>query len=203
MAINEWRLTKQWNTLNVNTLLAFRRKIHRIAKKCWPRDLPKDGQLGWLYHNYSVYSGNVPNWADWSWPETEKQTMGKVQTHFYFLLIGRHPAWNKEAICQNAGCKGKSRDTIYRHHFFDCEKYKNNRTVFRHTARRLFLESQVELLPLNVIEDILSEPCSMWIGLIDLKLFNLGLRIGIIHELHRICIIASVSSWGRFYAIPL
>ena len=64
------------------------------------------------------------------------------------------------------------------------------------------MESQVELLPLNVIEDILSEPCRMWIGLIDLKLLT-ALRIGIIHELHRICTIASVSSWGRFYAVPL
>ena len=127
--------------------------------------------------------------------------MGKVQSHFYFLLIGRHPAWSKEAICRNAGCKGKSRDTIYRHHFFDCGNYKNNRTVFRYTVRRLFMESQVKLLPLNVIEEILSEPCC--IGLIDLNLFNLGLRIGIIHELHRICTIASVSSWGRFYAVPL
>ena len=57
-------------------------------------------------------------------------------------------------------------------------------------------------MPLYVMENILSEPCCMWVGLIDVKLFNLGLRLEIIHEFHRICTIASVLSLGRFYAIP-
>ena len=202
VAVNEWLLTKQWSTLNENTLLAFKRKVERIAKKCWPVDLPNDGLLAWLYHNHSVYSGNVPRWADWSWPDSGRYRMGNFQTHFYFLLIGQHPAWGKEAICRRTECKSRTCDTIYKHHFFDCGDFKNNRIFFCLRARRLFKESQVKPLPLYVMEDILSEPCCMWVGLIDVKLLNLGLKLEVIHEYHRICTIASVLSWGRFYSIP-
>ena len=201
VAVNEWLLYKHWNSLNLNTLSAFRKKVERIAKKCWPMELPKDGLLGWLHHNHSVYSGNVPSWADWSWPDSGKYRMGDFQSHFYFLLIGQHPAWGNRAICRRAECKSKNYGTIYNHHFFDCENYIKNRVFFCHTARRLFKDSQVKLLPLYILENILLEPCSMWIGLIDVNLFNLGLRIEMIHEFHRICTVASVLSWGRFYAI--
>ena len=76
--------------------------------------------------------------------------MGDFQAHFYFLLIGQHPAWGKEAICRRTECKSSSCDTIYKHHFFDCGNFKNNLIFFCLTARRLFKESQVELLPLYV-----------------------------------------------------
>ena len=39
-------------------------------------------------------------------------------------------------------------------------------------------------------------------GPIEAKLFDLGLGLEVIHEFHRICTIASVFSWGRFYAVP-
>ena len=128
--------------------------------------------------------------------------MGDFHAHFYFLLIGQHPAWGKGASCRKAECKSRICETIYKHHFFECGNFKKNRIFFCHTARRLFKESQVELLPLCVMENILTEPCCMWAGLIDVKLFNLGLRLEIIHEFHRICTIASVLSWGRFYTVP-
>jgi len=202
VAVDEWLLTKQWSTLNVNTVLTFKRKVERIAKKCWPQDLPKDGLLAWLYHNHSVYSGNVPSWANWSWPDSGRYRMGDFQVHFYFMLIGQHPAWGKGATCRRAECRGRTCQTIYRHHFHDCGDYKNNRTFFCLTARRLVKESQVERLPLYVMENILSEPCGMWVGLFDAKLFDLGLGLEVIHEFHRICTIASVLSWGRFYTVP-
>ena len=128
--------------------------------------------------------------------------MGDFQVHFYFMLIGQHPAWGKGATCRRVECRGRTCQTIYRHHFHDCGNYKNNRTFFCLTARRLLKESQVKRLPLYVMENILSEPCGMWVGLIDAKLFDLGLRLEVIHEFHRICTTASVLSWGRFYTVP-
>ena len=41
----------------------------------------------------------------------------------------------------------------------------------------------------------------MWIGLFDTCLFELGLKLPILLELHRIVTMASVMSWGRFNAL--
>ena len=57
-------------------------------------------------------------------------------------------------------------------------------------------------IPLNVIEEVLERPCGMWFGLFDPSLFDLGLKLRSLHELHRIVTMASVLSWGRYYPIP-
>ena len=57
-------------------------------------------------------------------------------------------------------------------------------------------------LPSHILENILAEPSQMWFGLMDDKIFVHKLKIGVLHELHRILVIASVLSWGRFYSIP-
>ena len=83
IAIDEWSLSNLWSKLNKITILQFKRKVHRLAKKCWPRKVPKNGRLSWLYyHNHMVYSGNVPSWADWIWPDSAKYKLGKFQAHF-------------------------------------------------------------------------------------------------------------------------
>ena len=55
---------------------------------------------------------------------------------------------------------------------------------------------------LSVIDNILLKPCGMWFGLFDNCLFDLNLKLGSLHELHRIVTMASVLSWGRFYPVP-
>ena len=80
-----------------------------------------------------------------------------------------------------------------------------NRAFFRHTVRKLYTESQtngVPYIPLGVIDSILLKPCQMWVGLIDIRLFDSELNLLSIHELHRILVTASIISWGRFYTIP-
>ena len=56
--------------------------------------------------------------------------------------------------------------------------------------------------PLLILETILAKPSPMWFGLMDDKIFEFRMKIGALHELHRILVIASVLSWGRFYSIP-
>lgn len=100
---------------------------------------------------------------------------------------------------------GNNRGLIYRHHFFLCDVHANNRDFFCGWARRLYRESaayKTSQLPFNVLECILAKPSQMWFGLMDDKIFALGLKLGVLHELHRILVIASVISWSRFYSIP-
>ena len=56
--------------------------------------------------------------------------------------------------------------------------------------------------PLQVLDDILKKPSGNWVGLFDTSLFELDLKLSILHEVHRIITMASVMSWGRFYALP-
>ena len=70
VALNEWLLRKRWECLDDKALPVFKRKVQRLAKKHWPYDLPRDGLHKWLYHNHCRYSGNVPAWASWTWPES-------------------------------------------------------------------------------------------------------------------------------------
>ena len=125
--------------------------------------------------------------------------------HLYYLLVGKHPAGGDGAVCLREGCVGNNQGLIYRHHFFLCDVHENNRDFFCGWARRLYKEStacEIRQLPLNVLESILAEPSQMWFGFMDDKIFALGLKIGVLHELHRILVIASVISWSRFYSIP-
>lgn len=43
----------------------------------------------------------------------------------------------------------------------------------------------------------------MWVGLMIPTVVASGLKLKAIHELHRVFIISSVLSWGRFYDVPL
>ena len=42
VALEEWLLVKSWNHLNDKTLLGFKRKVRRLAKKNWPHGLPRE-----------------------------------------------------------------------------------------------------------------------------------------------------------------
>ena len=53
--LDEWLLTGLWDSLNDKNLSAFKRKVMKISMKCWPEDLPKTGNLSWLYHNHRVF----------------------------------------------------------------------------------------------------------------------------------------------------
>ena len=41
--IDEWLLRAPWDRLNPQTLLFFKKKVKRIAKKHWPYNVSKDG----------------------------------------------------------------------------------------------------------------------------------------------------------------
>ena len=43
--INEWLLRGPWDRLNSQNLLSFKKKVKRIAKKCWPYNVPKNGMF--------------------------------------------------------------------------------------------------------------------------------------------------------------
>ena len=187
----------------MDTLSAFKTKVAKVAKKCWPKELPMNGNLRWLYHNHNAYSGNVPMWADWVWPKGKD--MDKFQIHFLCLLIGQHPAGGSEACCSRVLCKDRRGGSVYNHHYFECVDFIKNRRFFRDGVKRLYSESVASGycdIPAGVINGILGRPCRMWFGLIDPCLFDLGLKLGSIHELHRIVTMASVLSWGRFYLVP-
>ena len=68
-ALSEWALGSSWDGLDKINIRNFKKKVKRIAKKQWPHDLAKDCQLTWLYHNHRCYSGNMPMFADWIWPQ--------------------------------------------------------------------------------------------------------------------------------------
>ena len=74
-AVSDWSLQNRWLNLSEDNITQFKRKVKRLAKSHWPYDLSKSGQLGWLYHNHRVFSGNVPGWADWNWPQNKKQSV--------------------------------------------------------------------------------------------------------------------------------
>ena len=80
-----------------------------------------------------------------------------------------------------------------------------NRSFFRESARRLFKEKDpffATILPSSMLEAVLKNPCPMWVGLLDQSLFQAGVKLCAIHELHRIVTMASIFSWGRFYHLP-
>ena len=161
------------------------------------------GAHEWLNHNHKAYSGNVPEWASWDWPESTNLKMGRFECHFYCLVTGSHPAVSGASICQRLECNGLESGSLYMHHFFECECSHRNREYFREKVRSLFDASVVGGLSLSVLNSILLKPCKMWIGLIDRKLFALELKIKHVHEFHRILTTASILSWGRFYTCPL
>ena len=130
-ALEEWLLVKHWNDLDDKSLLGFKRKVRRLAKKNWPHGLPRNGFHKWLYHNHSLYSGNVPAWASWEWPESTRWKMGKFESHFYCLLTGIHPAFGGDGKCQRFECQGANSGSLYEHHFFDCESSSENCKFFK------------------------------------------------------------------------
>ena len=159
-----------------------------------------NGNLTWLYR---VFSGNVPMWADWVWPKG--QDMNVFQSHFYCLLLGEHPAGGSEACCARLLCRSKNKEAIYQHHYFECVDYLRNRVYFQNCARRMYDELVPDGnrgIPRSVVDETLEKPCGMWVGLFDPCLFELGLKLSSLHELHRIVTMASVMSWGRFYTVP-
>ena len=144
----------------------------------------------------------MPLWADWNWPKSEDES--KFKLHFYYLLVGLNPAGGDEAQCRHLLCKDNKIGSVYNHHFFDCNCYLKNRAFFRHTVRKLYTESLTKgfpYIPLDVIDSILLKLSKMWVGLIDIGLFDNGLNILSIHELHRTLVTSSIFLWGRFYTI--
>ena len=97
-SLQEWLLNRLWSNLSDKNVTGCKRKIRKIAKKCWPEGLKITGTLSWLYHNHQAYSGNVPLWADWNWPKSEDES--KFKLHFYYLLVGLNPAGGDEAQCR-------------------------------------------------------------------------------------------------------
>ena len=170
-----------------------------LAKK-----LARKWHLSWLHHNHRAYSGNVPPWADWKWPKSKDVTAFK--THFYCLLIGKHPAGGSHARCLNLLCKKTKEGPVFNHHYFECmDNYNRNCCFFRSGVRSMYGEYVGEGhkdIPKHVIDRILEKPCGMWVGLLDPCLFDVGLKLKSIHEIHRIVTLASVLSWGRFYSVP-
>ena len=65
LALKECMLLGLWNSLSKDTLNSFKRKVSKISKKSWPKDLQTKGNLTWLYYNHRVFSENVPMWVDW------------------------------------------------------------------------------------------------------------------------------------------
>ena len=202
-AVSDWSLQNRWLNLSEDNITQFKRKVKRLAKSHWPHGLSKSGQLGWLYHNHRVFSGNVPGWADWNWPQNKKLKV--FESHFGFLLTGLHPAGGEKAVCCQTLCRNDSHDTVYNHHFFKCPGHIENRIYFRETARRLFNEKDsyfTALIPTSMFVAVLAEPCPLWVGLMNDSLFMSGIKLGVLHELHRIMTMASIFSWGRFYKLP-
>ena len=195
LAMKDWLLLGLWDTLDTETLTTFKKKTLRVSTKCWPHGLQTDGNLTWLYHNHITFSGNVPKWADWNW---HCERYGDLfQSHFYYLLIGAHPAGGSEACCSRLLCRGSNRGTVYKHHYFECGNYARNGILFQNRARSLYNEMIAEgehFFPLQVLEDILEKPSGMWVGLFDTCLFELGLKLSILHEVRRIVTMASVMS---------
>ena len=136
LILKEWLLLGSWGSLTMETLACFKRKVSRISKKCWPRDVDTNGNLTWLYHNHRAFSGNVPMWADWEWPKGEN--MNVFRLHFNCLLIGHHPAAGSEACCSLALCGGRKRGPVYNHHYFECADYTSNYCYFRKTVKRMY-----------------------------------------------------------------
>ena len=203
IALSEWSLMDKWKALSKVTLPQFQRKLKRVAKKHWPRGLSKIGNMGWLFHNHQCYSGNVPMWADWSWPKSK--TSRKFERHFVYLLTGLNPAGGQDAICCNPLCIGSTPDSVYNHHFFVCPSHVDNRAFFKESAYRLYRDmdpSYSSCFPLSLLVGILAVPCPLWVGLLDKSLFNTGIKLNVIHELHRIVTMASIFSWGRYYNLP-
>ena len=128
-------------SLNSRSLLHFKKKIKRMAKKCWPYNLPKDGMYSWIYHNHCFFSGNVPAWADWQWPCIENVVVKKYEMHLYYLLVGKHPARGSNATCLREGCLGNNRGLVYFHHFYLSDAHARNRDFFCGWAWRLYRES--------------------------------------------------------------
>ena len=203
-AVKGWLLGKDWLNLDENNILEFKKKVKRRARKCWPHGLRRDGNLKWLYHNHCVYSGNVPYWADWKWPDSDRWGECKFKQHFCHLLLGSHPAGGSTAICLRKECVGNNLGPIFEHHFFICENHIKNREFFRSAVNRLFIEGKGSLVevPKDLVNSVLCTPCPMWVGLMDVRIFEHKLKLFIIHELHRILTVASILSWGRFYALP-
>ena len=203
VALEEWLLMGLWDSLDKKTAISFKRKVFRIAMKCWPKDLQMTGNLTWLYHNHSAFSGNVPLWADWEWPESKDKNV--FITHFYSLLIGQNPAGGGDACCSGLLCKDKSRGPVYNHHYFDCVEFRSNCCFFRESVKSMFNDyasAGNHDIPNTIINKIITKPSGMWVGLFDTCFFDLGLRLKSAHELHRIVTISSVLSWGRFYPVP-
>ena len=196
-------LGSSWDGLDKMNVMNFKKKVKRIAKKQWPHDLAKNGQLTWLYHNHRCYSGNMPVFADWIWPQGT--LWEKFKKHFIMLLYGLHPAGGNNAICTHSLCNVNIPSDVYRHHFFECACFDSNHTFFRKCVRRLYTESSSggpSLLPVSLLDSVLMKPCPMWVGLMDPELFLPGIKLRSIHELHRIVTMAAVFSWGRFYELP-
>ena len=204
MALKEWLLVRRWEGLAKENIQAFNRKVLKIAKMCWPGKLQMNGNLSWLYHNHKAYSGNVPNWVDWHWPE--RGDTKRFQKQFYHLLVGRHPAGGNNACCSRMLCKDQGRGSVLNHHFFTCVGiHSRNCNYFRESVRRMYKEYDMDgahEIPMRMIDGILERPCGMWVGLLGPKVFDLGLKLRSIHEIHRIFTISSVMSWGRFYSVP-
>ena len=189
--------------LSKDNLLKFKRKVKRFAKKQWRSRLGKVGRLSWLYHNHQCYSGNVPAWADWIWPK--KKALRGFERHLFCLLTGLHPAWDENAICCHPLCGIHSCDSLYIHHFLKCPSHIAYRSFSRESARRLFKEKDPffdTILSTSMLETVLIKPCPMWVGLLDQSLFKTGVKLCVIHELHRIVTMASIFSWGRYYHLP-
>ena len=55
VALKDWQLLALWDTLDAETLTAFKKKILKVSKKCWPQGLQTDGNLAWLYHNHKGF----------------------------------------------------------------------------------------------------------------------------------------------------
>ena len=90
-AVEEWLLKKNWQNLEEDTMVEFRKKVKSRARRCWPHDLLRDGNFKWLYHNHCVYSGNVPYWADWKWPDSDRWKEGNLSNIFVIFSWGRIP----------------------------------------------------------------------------------------------------------------
>ena len=204
-AIEDWILVKDWYHLREDNILRFRKKVKRRAKKCWPHGLSRVGNLKWLYHNHCIYSGNVPPWADWKWPESDRWSVGKFEQHFRYLLSGLHPAGGSNAVCCRKECFGNNIGSIFEHHFLSCENHLKNQDYFRRTVNRLCEEGKrtsAPKIPKDLFSSILCSPSSMWFGLMDGKIFQHNLKLDTVHEIHRVLTMGSILSWGRFYALP-
>ena len=57
-------------------------------------------------------------------------------------------------------------------------------------------------LPLSMLEAVLVEPNLLWVGLMDRNLFKPGVKLHVLHELHRIVTMAGIFSWGRHFHLP-